>query len=87
MNTLTNDQLLEDLEKRVDAYHSQILDKKSEPESGAGPEASDEKELRDKASKQLRGYCRRDRENQRHSLNDTESYRLMIASYRVKEVG
>ncbi|HHY08453.1 MAG TPA: hypothetical protein GX530_08055 [Corynebacteriales bacterium] len=49
MNTLTNDQLLEDLEKRVDAYHSQILDKKSEPESGAGPEASDEKELRDKA--------------------------------------
>ncbi len=49
MNTLTNDQLLEDLEKRVDAYHSQILNKESEPESGAGPEASDEKELRDKA--------------------------------------
>lgn len=55
MNTLTNDPLLndpllEDLKKRVDdAYRSQILNKESEPESGAGPEASDEKELRDKA--------------------------------------
>lgn len=49
MNTLTNDPLLEDLKKRVDAYHSQILNKESEPESGAESEAGDEKELRDKA--------------------------------------
>lgn len=49
MNTLTNDPLLEDLKKRVDAYHSQILNKKSDPKSGAESEAGDEKELRDKA--------------------------------------